>query len=77
VSTHFSGGIWLVGIARNIQLLIDLVRKQNLEPRLMECEMLWLKILLKELGYDSKDSMRLYCDNKDVINVAHNPAQHD
>jgi hypothetical protein len=23
------------------------------------CEILWLKILLKELGFDSKDSMRL------------------
>lgn len=36
------------------------------------CKILWLKILLKELGYDSKDSMRLYCDNKATINIAHN-----
>jgi hypothetical protein len=28
------------------------------------CETLWLRILLKELGFDSKDSMQLYCDNK-------------
>jgi hypothetical protein len=27
--------------------------------------------------YDSKDSMRLYCDNKVAINITHNPVQHD
>jgi len=41
------------------------------------CELLWLKILLKELGFDSKDSMRLYCDNKATINIAHNLVQHN
>jgi ATP sulfurylase len=41
------------------------------------CEILWLKILLKELGFDSKDLMRLYCDNKAAISIAHNPVQHD
>jgi len=41
------------------------------------CETLWLKILLTELGFDSKDSMRLYCDNKAAISIAHNPVQHD
>jgi hypothetical protein len=41
------------------------------------CELLWLKIQLKELGYDSKDFMRLYCDNKVEISIAHNPVQHD
>jgi hypothetical protein len=41
------------------------------------CEILWLKILLKELGFDSKDSLRLYCDNKAAISIAHNPIQHD
>jgi hypothetical protein len=41
------------------------------------CETLWLKILLAELGFDSKDSMRLYCDNKAAISIAHNPVQHD
>jgi hypothetical protein len=39
--------------------------------------MLWLKILLKELGFDSKDFMRLYCNNKATINIVHNPAQHN
>jgi hypothetical protein len=41
------------------------------------CEMLWLKILLKELGFDSKDLMRLYCNNKVAINIAYNLVQHD
>jgi len=39
--------------------------------------MLWLKILLKELGFDSKDLMRLYCNNKVAINIAYNLVQHD
>jgi hypothetical protein len=34
--------------------------------------LLWLKIRLKELGYDCKDSISLYCDNKAAINIAHN-----
>jgi hypothetical protein len=41
------------------------------------CETLWLKILLVELGFDPKDSMQLYCDNKVAISIAHNPVQHD
>jgi len=41
------------------------------------CETLWLKILLTKLGFDSKDSMRLYCDNKAAISIAHNPVHHD
>lgn len=41
------------------------------------CELLWLKSLLKELGFDNKEPMKLYCDNKAAINIAHNPVQHD
>lgn len=52
----FVGGN-LVSIIRNNQWLIDPVRKQSLEPWLVECEMLWLKILWNTLEYDSKDSM--------------------
>jgi hypothetical protein len=40
-------------------------------------EFLWLKILLKELRYDNKEPMRLYCNNKAAINIAHNLVQHD
>jgi hypothetical protein len=28
------------------------------------CELLWLKVLLKELEYDYKEFMRLYCNRK-------------
>ena len=41
------------------------------------CEILWMKILLRELGYDSKDPIKLFCDNKAAINMAHNPVLHD
>ena len=32
-----------------------------------------VKVLLKELGFYSKDHMKLYCDNKVTMNIAHNP----
>jgi hypothetical protein len=51
------------------------VEFRAMAPR--ENETLWLKILLKELGFDSKDPMRLYCDNKVAISIAHNPVQYD
>ena len=41
------------------------------------CELLWIKIILTELKLAPLGSMRLYCDNKAVINIAHNPVQHD
>jgi hypothetical protein len=41
------------------------------------CETIWLTILLKELEFASKYSMRLYCDNKAAISIAHNSVQHD
>lgn len=41
------------------------------------CELLWLKRLLKGLKITSSMPMRLYCDNKVAINIAHNPIQHD
>ena len=41
------------------------------------CEILWMKILLRELGYDNKDPIKLFCDNKAAINIAHNPFLND
>ena len=41
------------------------------------CELLWIKILLRDLRLEPTDSMRLYCDNKAAISIAHNPVQHD
>lgn len=41
------------------------------------CELLWLRNLLMDLGVDSQDAMKLYCDNTSAIEIAHNPVQHD
>ncbi|XP_024187552.2 uncharacterized protein LOC112192448 isoform X2 [Rosa chinensis] len=41
------------------------------------CEMLWLRNLLRDLGFMQKKAMPLYCDNKAAIEIAHNPVQHD
>ena len=41
------------------------------------CELLWLKKLLEYLKVTSHMPMKLYCDNKTMINIAHNPIQHD
>ena len=40
------------------------------------CELLWIKIILKDLMIES-GSMNLYCDNKSAISIAHNQVQHD
>ena len=41
------------------------------------CELLWLKILLSEIGYEPKEPMLLYCDNQATREIANNPVQHD
>lgn len=41
------------------------------------CELLWLKLLLFELGFPIKEPMRLYYYNKEAISIAHNLIQHD
>ena len=41
------------------------------------CELLWVKNLLKDLGFRPKHAMHLHCDNKAAIDIAHNPVQHD
>ena len=41
------------------------------------CELLWLKIILCDLKVEWEAPMRLYCDNKSAIDIAHNPVQHD
>ena len=37
------------------------------------CELLWLKIILDDLKIKWDGPMKLYCDNKSAINIAHNP----
>lgn len=41
------------------------------------CELLWLKVILEDLNIKSDEPMRLYCDNKSDISIAHNPVKHD
>ena len=41
------------------------------------CELLWLKIILEDLKLRWDKPMKLYCDNKFAISIAHNPVQHD
>jgi len=41
------------------------------------CELLWLKIIVEDLRLEWDSPMKLYCDNKSVISIAHNPIQHD
>ncbi|RVW22282.1 Retrovirus-related Pol polyprotein from transposon RE1 [Vitis vinifera] len=40
-------------------------------------EALWLRLLLHDLGYLSRQPIRLFCDNKAACDIAHNPVQHD
>ncbi|WJZ98413.1 hypothetical protein VitviT2T_016938 [Vitis vinifera] len=41
------------------------------------CEALWLRLLLQDLSYLSRQPIRLFCDNKAACDIAHNPIQHD
>ena len=41
------------------------------------CELLWIKIILRDLKVQWSKPMKLYCHNKSIINIAHNPIQHD
>lgn len=41
------------------------------------CEGVWLRGLLSELRISSNDPIKLYCDNKAVVSIAHNPVHHD
>ena len=41
------------------------------------CELLWIKIILSDLGIKWKEPMKLYYDNKSAINIAYNLVQHD
>jgi len=41
------------------------------------CELLWMKIILDDLKIEWNGPMKLYCDNKSAINIAHNLVQHE
>jgi len=40
-------------------------------------ELLWLKIILEDLGIKCDEPIRLYCNNKYAIRTAHNSVQQD
>ena len=41
------------------------------------CEMLWLKSLLREMGYNLKGSIKLFYYNKVATSITHNSVQYD
>nr|KYP39692.1 Retrovirus-related Pol polyprotein from transposon TNT 1-94 [Cajanus cajan] len=41
------------------------------------CELLWIRSILADLGIKYEQPMNLFCDNKAVVEIAHNPVQHD
>lgn len=41
------------------------------------CESLWLKKLLSKVGWPITRPVRIYCDNKAAISIAHDLVQHD
>ena len=41
------------------------------------CKLLWIKIILNDLGIKWEEPMKLYCDIKSAISIAHNLMQHD
>ena len=41
------------------------------------CELLWVRIILKDFKVNFEERMKLYCDNKAAISIAYNPVQHD
>jgi Reverse transcriptase (RNA-dependent DNA polymerase) len=40
-------------------------------------ELIWLRKIMRELGFDPSEGMRLMCDNKAAIAISQNPVQHD
>ncbi|KAK9217910.1 hypothetical protein WN943_006540 [Citrus x changshan-huyou] len=41
------------------------------------CEVFWIKKILEELKASNSLPMKVYCDNKSAIAIAHNPVLHD
>lgn len=41
------------------------------------CEAIWIKRLLEELKIPISNPIKIYCDNKAAISIAHNPVLHD
>jgi len=37
------------------------------------CELLWIKNVLSDLGFNQNETMSLYCDNTSTITIVHYP----
>ena len=37
------------------------------------CELLWMRIVLKDLKIDVKEPIKLFCENQSTISIAHDP----
>ena len=40
-------------------------------------ELIWLRLLLKDLGVSTSSATPLYCDNQSAIHIAHNDVFHE
>lgn len=68
---------WLLGEARNKGWLPEVVQKLNLEQWPKEFVKDYGFRVLKELRVTLELPLKLFCDSKSTISIAHNPAQHD
>lgn len=41
------------------------------------CELLWIKQVLQDLGFELELSMKLYFDNEADVKIANKPVKHD
>ena len=73
---------WLRGEVKNRSKKQNVVARSSVEAEFKVvahgvCEIMWIRILLEELKTTGSSPMKLYCDNKTAISVAHNLVFHD
>ena len=74
----FVGSTWLLGKAKKQHVVAQSSAETKFRDMALGIyELMWLKGLLRELQVNLENPMRLYCDNKAAINIAHNLVQHD
>ncbi|KAK4382102.1 Retrovirus-related Pol polyprotein from transposon RE2 [Sesamum angolense] len=72
--------IYLTVTRPDISFAVGLLLGHEAEYRAMAhttSEILWLKNLLKELGFMYDDPVPMYCDNQAAIHIASNPVFHE
>ena len=54
-----------------------LLLKQNIKPCVQQqCEVVWLRSLLQDVGEEQKEPTMIKCDNQSSIKLANNPIYH-